>query len=52
MGNIRANTNGLCSDFKDTSSHIIEVDPYTRSYNPSNNNQQANASSVTFSGQG
>lgn len=35
MGNIRADTNGLRSDFEGACSHIIEVDPYNRSTKPS-----------------
>ena len=38
MGNIRADTNGLRSDFEASSIHIIEVDPCTHSSNPSNKN--------------
>ena len=50
MGNIRAKTNRLCSDFKATSRNFIEVYPYNRSSNPPNENQQANVSSITFTG--
>ena len=50
MRNICAGTNGLRGDFESASSHLVEVDPYTRSFNPSNNNRQANVSSVTFAG--
>ena len=52
MGNIRVDTNGLRSEFESASSHLIEVDKYTRSSNTSNKNQQDNVSSVTFSGRG
>ena len=52
MGNIRADTNGLCSEFEAASSHIIEVDAYTCSYNPSNKDRQDNVSSVFFAGRG
>ena len=34
MGNIRADTNGLRSDFEGATSHLIEVDPYNRSIKP------------------
>ena len=52
MGNIRADTNGICSESEYASIHLIEVDPYTHSSNPSNKNRQANVSSVNFSGRG
>lgn len=53
MGNVRADTNNMRSDFEATSNHLIEVDPYKRS---SRNNQankpNANVSSVSFAGRG
>ena len=52
MGNIHADTNGLCSDFEAASIHLIEVDTYTRSSNTLNKNRQDNVYSVTFSGRG
>ena len=52
MVNIHADTNGLCSDFEAASSHIIEVDPYTCYYNPSNKNIQSNVSYVNFAVRG
>ena len=53
MGNIRANTNGLRSDFEGASSHLIEVDPYRRSTksNPTKT-KPVKVSAVKFSGQG
>ena len=55
MGNIRANTNNMRSNFEAAASHIIEVDPYRRSSNQQGNNnrgKQANVSAVTFAGRG
>ena len=53
MLNIRANTNGIRSDFEGASSHLIEVDPYRRStkYNPTKP-KPVKVSVVTFAGQG
>ena len=48
MGNIHANTNGLCGNFEAASIHLIEVDQKTRSSNTSNKNQQANVYSITL----
>ena len=54
MGNVRANTNNLRSDFEATANHLIEVDPYRRSTTrgPQSQNKVANVSSVTFAGRG
>ena len=53
MGNIRADTNGLRSDFEAASSHLIEVDPYRRSSNTDQRRQPgAKVSAVTFAGWG
>ena len=54
MGNVRANTNNLRSDFEATANHLIEVDPYRRSTTrgPQSQNKVANVSSITFSGRG
>ena len=54
MGNIRADTNGMRSNFETAASHLIEVDPYRRASNQQNPNKgrQANVSAVTFAGRG
>lgn len=54
MGNIRADTNNMRSNFEAAASHIIEVDPYRRASNQGNNNKskQANVSGVSFAGRG
>lgn len=53
MGNIRADTNNMRSDFEKSASHIIEVDPYRRATRqlPSKG-KEANVSAVTFAGRG
>ena len=53
LGNIRANTNGIRSDFEGASSHLIEVDPYRRSKKSNSMKPNpATVSAVTFSGRG
>jgi len=53
MGNIRADTNNMRSNFETAASHIIEVDPYRRaSRQPPNKDKQANVSAVSFAGRG
>ena len=53
MGNIRADTNNMRSNFETAASHIIEVDPYRRaSRQPPNKGKQANVSAVSFAGRG
>jgi hypothetical protein len=54
MGNIRADTNNMRSNFEAAASHLIEVDPYRRASNPGNNpkGKQAYVSAVTFAGRG
>ena len=54
MGNIRADTNGMRSNFETAASHLIEVDPYRRASNQGNSNtgKQAHVSAVTFAGRG
>jgi hypothetical protein len=55
MGNIRADTNGMRSNFETAASHLIEVDPYRRASNQgtnSNTGKQAYVSAVTFAGRG
>ena len=53
MGNIRADTNGLRSDFEGATSHLIEFDPYQKSTksNPTKPNPVI-FSAVTFTGRG
>ena len=53
MGNFRSDNNGLRSDSKGASSHLIEVDQYRRStkYDPTKPNP-VKVSAVTFSGRG
>ena len=53
MGNIRADTNGMRSNYETAASHLIEVDPYRRASNQNTNKgKQANVSAVTFAGRG
>ena len=51
MGNIRADTNNMCSNFEAAASHIIEVDPYRRaSRTHQNKGKHAIVSAITFAG--
>jgi hypothetical protein len=54
MGNIRADTNNMRSNFEAAASHLIEVDPYRCASNPGNNpkGKQTHVSAVTFAGRG
>lgn len=52
MGNVRADTNGMRSDFEAASNHLIEVDPYKRIRHSSHKSNIANISSVSFAGRG
>ena len=53
MGNIRADTNNMRSNFESAASHIIEVDPYRRaSRQHPKGGRSANVSSITFAGRG
>ena len=52
MGNVRADTNNMRSDFEAASNHLIEVDPYKKLRSGSSKSNLANVSSVTFAGRG
>ena len=52
MGNIRADTNNMRSNFEMAASHIIEIDPYRRSSRQGGTGKTATVSSVTFAGRG
>ena len=52
MGNVRADTNNMRSDFESASNHLIEVDPYKKLRSASGKSGSANVSSVTFAGRG
>ncbi len=52
MGNVRADTNNMRSDFEAASNHLIEVDPYKKLRNGGNKSNTANVSSVSFAGRG
>jgi len=55
MGNIRADTNNMRSNFEAAASHLIEVDPFRRASRQQGNNNkgtQAQVSAVTFAGRG
>lgn len=52
MGNVRADTNNMRSDFESASNHLIEVDPYKKLRSASSKSSTANVSSVTFAGRG
>ena len=53
MGNVRADTNNMRGNFELAAAHLIEVDPYRRSFkSTSNKSIDANVSSVSFAGRG
>ena len=55
MGNVRADSHGLRTNFENASSHLIEVDPYRRSSRnptPGGGGKSAHVSSVSFAGRG
>lgn len=52
MGNIRADTNNMRSNFEMVASHIIEIDPYRRSSRQGGTGKLDTVSSVTFADRG
>ena len=52
MGNVRANTNNLRTDFEAASNHLIEVDPYKRATGGGDKGKPAKVASLTFAGRG